>query len=422
MNLLTKITQKYFGKEINRQVKMAVVKELTINGKRLPWQPKSIYRTRADISTWNEAQNLYSSAEEPRTYALQLLLEEIRLDALLTSQIENRKQQVFSAEFSLKKANGDVDEEETQRLKKSSAYRKITDAMLETKNMEYNMVELALGEDKKVLVSLVPRTNYVPKTGLFYSDYTDVKTIKYRELPDYGKWILEFNSSEPPLLNKSVPHVLFKRFAQSCWSELCEIYGIPPRVMKTNTQDPAMLTRAENMMKDMGAAAWFIIDETESFEWAKGVDTNGDVYSNLIRLCNNENSLLISGAIIGQDTVNGNRSKDESAQNVLWELVKSDMNTCEQWWNEIVIPAFVKIGAMPAGLNFEFNPEEDIKQLFEFTRGLLPFKDVENEWIKDKFGVEVKDREPGIISDTGETKADEEVKKAIDKKLSAFFG
>ncbi|WP_446662918.1 phage portal protein family protein, partial [Flavobacterium psychrophilum] len=35
------------------------------------------------------------------------------------------------------------------------------------------------------------------------------------------------------MLNKAVSHVLFKRFAQSCWSELCEIYGIPPRVLKT---------------------------------------------------------------------------------------------------------------------------------------------------------------------------------------------
>ena len=62
------------------------------------------------------------------------------------------------------------------------------------------------------------------------------------------------------LLNKAVPHALFKKFAHSCWSELCEIYGIPPRYIKTNTQDPEMLDRAEQMLRDMGSAAYFIID------------------------------------------------------------------------------------------------------------------------------------------------------------------
>jgi len=97
-------------------------------------------------------------------------------------------------------------------------------------------------------------------------------------MPEYGAWILEFGQpGELGLLNNCVPHVLMKRFAQSCWSELCEIYDIPPRVMKTNTHDRGMVTRAEKMMKDMGSAAWFIIDGSEEFEFAQGVSTNGDV-------------------------------------------------------------------------------------------------------------------------------------------------
>lgn len=409
-NLGQSITKKLFGTEITKLVRLGVVKEMVKKGKTLGWQPKSIYRTRADIKTWNESQNLFHSVEDPKSYGIQLLYDEIRLDAHLTSQIENRKQQVFSSSFTLKSTTGVINAEETEKLKKSMAYRKITDAMLEAENMSNSLLQLDVTADKKVLVQLVPRTNVVPQAGLFYTDYFGSESIDYRNLPDYGKWILEFDSGHIGLLNKAIPHVLFKRFAQSCWSELCEIYGIPPRVMKTNTQDPAMLSRAESMMKDMGAAAWFIIDETENFEFAKAADTNGDVYKNLMNFCNNELSLLICGAVIGQDTVNGNRSKDESAQNVLWELVKSDMERCEQWWNDIVIPAFVKIGAMPAGLSFEFDAAEDIKQLFEFTKGFLQYKKIDDAWIKDKFGVEViGDKDGGTASDN------------LDKKLSLFF-
>ncbi len=389
-NLGQSITKKLFGGEITKLVRLGIVKELVKKGKSLGWQPKSIYRTRSDVKTWNESQNLFYNVTDPKSYAQQLLYNEIRLDAHLTSQIENRKQQVFSSSFTLKKENGDIDEVETVRLKKSIAYRIITDAMLETEDTGNSLLQLDITADKKVLVELVPRTNVVPQLGLFYPDYTGIENVEYRKLPDYGKWLIEFSSGHIGLLNKAVPHVLFKRFAQSCWSELCEIYGIPPRVMKTNTQDPAMLSRAESMMKDMGAAAWFIIDETESFEFAKAAaDTSGNVYDGLIKLCNNELSMLKCGAVIGQDTVNGNRSKDESAQNVLWELIKSDMERCEQWWNEIVIPAFVKIGAMPAGLSFEFDEAEDINQLFEFTKGFLQYKKIDDAWIEDKFGVKV---------------------------------
>lgn len=405
---------------------LAAANTLT-NNRTLSWTPKSIYRTRLDVQHWNTAYNMATNVEEPRNYLLQLIFDEIRLDALLTSQIENRKQQVFSAKFSLKQSNGEIDEEQTKLLANSTIYKAITDAILDAKYVGYNMIELSTKANKDIAVTVIPRTNYVPKIGLFYKDYLDANNpIKYRELPEFGKWILEFSSSDGfGLLNKAVPHVLFKRFAQSCWSELCEIYGIPPRVMKTNTQDPNMLNRAETMMRDMGAAAWFIIDETEAFEFATQAGSlNGDVYNNLITLCNNENSLLVSGAIIGQDTVNGNRSKEESSQDMLWQLVQADMKMVETEWNATVLPALAQIGIIPPGLTFEFSPEEDIQQLFQFTTGLLPFKDVDNEWLKEKFGVDVKDK-PMLFSqpnnnDDGKV-VEEEVSKAIEKKLSVFF-
>lgn len=384
---------KLFGvdKIVERKVLEAVAKEGAVKGS-LKWAAKQIYRTRSDVKTWGESQALVMDAEWPKNYLQQLLYDEMRLDALLTSQIENRKQKTIAAKFSLKKENGEKDDDSTQKLKSATAYRHINDAILESKIVDYNMIELFLNADKTLGVTLIPRTNYTPQNGRFYADFMEDKFTEYRKLPEYGKWLLEFipgNQFELGMLNKAVPHVLFKRFAQSCWSELCEIYGIPPRFMKTNTRDPKMLNRADTMMRDMGAAAYFIIDNTEAFEFAEGVATNGDVYKNLINLSNNEISLLFNGAIIGQDTVHGNRSKDESAQGVLADLVEADKEYSAAQWTNIVLPALAKIGFLPAGLTFEYEPGEDIDQLFKFTTGLLPFKEIDNEWLNEKFGVKV---------------------------------
>jgi phage gp29-like protein len=360
----------------------------------LPYDSKAVSRTRQDIQSWNMALRMAQS-EDPKNYKLQMLFDEISNDALLTSQIQNRKQQLFTSSFSLKKPNGEVDEEQTTKLKNSPVFRQLTMAILDSLYYGYSLVELRLETNTKgelvPVVTTLPRTNVVPQKGLFYKDYTQDKTTMYREMPEFGTWILEFNSNELGLLNKAVSHVLFKRFAQSCWSELCEIYGIPPRVLKTNTQDGTMLRRGEQMMRDMGSAAWFIIDSTENFEWAQGVSTNGDVYNNLIRLCNNEISMLVSGAVIGQDTKNGNRSKEQSSQDMLWQLVQSDMEQVEQYWNDTIIPGLIRIGFLKGELNYEFDPQEDTQQLYERAIGFLGTGnyDIKPDYILKKFGLEV---------------------------------
>ncbi|AUX17365.1 hypothetical protein AQ623_02940 [Flavobacterium columnare] len=207
-------------------------------------------------------------------------------------------------------------------------------------------------------------------------------------MKEYGTFILEFgNVDDLGLLNCAVPHVLFKRFAQSCWSELCEIAGIPPRVMKTDTQNTAMLRRAERMMKDMGAAAWFIIDESEKFEWAESSKANGEVYQKLMTFCNNEISMLISGAVMGQDTKNGSRSKESAMQETLQTLVDSDLSLLEQGWNNIVIPGLVNIGIIPDGLIFSYPESEDIEQLWKMTNEALGNGyDMDLEWANKTFG------------------------------------
>jgi phage gp29-like protein len=146
----------------------------------------------------------------------------------------------------------------------------------------------------------------------------------------------------------------------------------------------------------MGAAAWFIIDTTEEFEFAKGADTNGDVYSNLIRLCNNENSVLISGAVIGQDTKFGNESKEDSNMKLLDRLVQSDAKMLAGYWNTVVCPALFRIGYLPGPRTFEFQQEEDLEKLWKMTTEIAPHKDVDNDWISEKFGIKVKDRPQGI--------------------------
>jgi hypothetical protein len=360
----------------------------------IAWQNKALSIVRTDVKQWKNAWTL-SKSDDPKTFQLQLLFaNEILQDLILTSQMNNRINKSLATAFSLKqKKSGEADEEQTTKIKQSSAIRLVISEILMSEYLGYSMVEIHMikneqGEDELTL-SVIPRENFVPSTGKFYFDYTEDKFIEYRKVAEYGTNLLEFDSNEIGLINKIVPHVLFKKFALSCWSELCEIFGIPPRVLQTDTQNPAMLNRAKAMMMDTGAAAWYIIDESEKIEWANGVATNGDVFKQLIACENNEISMGISGAIISQDTTNGNRSKDESARSVLQELVDSDLIRVEQLMNEKVIPALIRLGFIKGDLRFEFDATEDLSTLWQRTKESFSEFNVNPEFVKTKFGIDI---------------------------------
>lgn len=361
--------------------------------------PKTVTRTRADIALWKSALRAADNVENPRRTRLQRLYADIMQDAHLTSLVELRVLSLLGTPFTLKR-NGEVDEECTALLASAAWKRDIDRFAWEELLYGHSLIELTTSPDGTPQVTLLPRTNVVPEQGVLLLSEDDGDGIRYREAREYGTWILEFGSrTEYGLLNKAVPHVLFSRFAQSCWSELCEIYAIPPRVLKTNTQDPEMLDRAEQMMREMGAAAWFIIDTNEEFSFAKGADTNGDVYNNLIRVCKEASSLLICGAQLGQDTLNGNRSKEESSQKLFDKIIQADRTRVQGYWNEIILPALVRIGIVPAGLTYEYQQEEDLEKLWNQTHQAMQYFHVEPEWIRTKFGIEVTgEKETGALS------------------------
>lgn len=352
-------------------------------------KPKAISRTRKDIKSWRSALQSADNVENPRRMRLIELYNDIMIDSLLSSQIEQRFAETIGSNFVVSDASGKEHEEATKTLREAIWLPVLVQYILESIAYGHSLVEVDISGDQPD-ICLIPRQNVIPTKGVMLYDVGSDSGIAYRDEKEFGTWVFEFGRRDDyGFLNRAVPHVLMKRFAQSCWSELCEIYGIPPRYIKTNTQDTEMLDRAESMMRDMGSAAWWIIDSEEELGFATGVTTSGDVYSNLISLCNSEMSMLISGAQIGQDTKNGNRSKEETSVKQLSKRIKADKKYVEDYMNSTVMPALYRIGVIPDGLSFAYMPEEDLERLWKMVTECFQAYDVDSEWIKEKFGIMV---------------------------------
>lgn len=345
---------------------------------------------RRDIASWRTARQEATRAGNPKQHLLQVLYDEVMLDAKMTSQTGLRISKSQAADWFLKKGDKN-DEKAMNLLKDTGLYDKLAKYIVESRFYNQSLVQFTFDKEGNPDIELVPRANVSPATGIFYPDVTANIGESYRERPDFGKWILEFcpDKLDLGLLNKATPYVLMKKFALSCWSELCEIYGIPPRVLKTDTQDQQMLDRAEAMMQEIGSAAYFIIDTEEEFEFAQASTTNGDVYKNFIATCDEQISLLNLGAVLGQDTEHGNRSKEESSTDLMEIIVEADKRMISYYINKVAVPAMESLGIIPAGLRFEFAKATDTEKLWKMVFQASAYYEFDIEWLKQTFGMEI---------------------------------
>lgn len=363
--------------------------------------------TRKDFSDWKSAQQYAQSPFNPKQYLLQRLYKDVMQDALMASQIEGlRIGKTKGADFDIVTPDGKTDEKATQAIKDSGIYETITEAIVESLFYGYSVIELQKDRSGLLRAVSIPRENIEPQRGVFFPECTsDGGAISYRNLREYGKTIIEIIPKNDDLgfINKAVPYVLIKKFAFSCWSEFCEIFGMPPRVLKTNTQDRSMLDRAEVMMREIGSAAYFIIDTNEELDFGQGVQSNGDVYSNLISKCDSQISLINLAAVIGQDTVNGNYSREESSAQLTDAVIAADKRLVEQTFNRQILPALASIGVVRDGLRLQIAKAKDIKSLWDMTVQSLPYYEVDPDWIKDTFGIAVTARKTAAQMKIGDS-------------------
>lgn len=346
---------------------------------------------RKDISDWQNAKQSATRVENPRFDRLQELFDYIMDDAHLTSQVLLRKSKVMRSDFALVREGGDPDDKATEAFRNMPATRRLIEAILDSKLYGYTLVELNPQPDSPdpLGFTVIDRRHIDPRAGVLLIDTSDTAGIEYRKLREYGVYILEFLGDGLGLLDKAVPHVLFKRFAQSCWSEFCEVCGMPPRVIKTNTQDPNLRNQYLEMLSNYGSGANGVIDIDDEMLFVATNASNGEAYENLIRVCSNELSLLVNGAVLGQDTRYGSNSKEQTSSDLNDEIVEDDMASVEVAMNTVVLPAYVQLGFIPQGLRFQYQEQEDSAQLFSQTMQAAQYFDIDPGWVKEKFGIEV---------------------------------
>lgn len=348
-------------------------------------------RARKDINQWRTALQQAENVDNPKRTLLYNLYDEVLLDAHLTAEIEKRIQAVIGSEFELFDENGQPVSEASNLLRRKWFINLLTQAMW-SKFWGHSLIEVTQldAEGKIAAIELIPRRHVLPEKGIITAKQGDESGILYREDPSVVNWVFEFGEREDlGLLNKCAPHVLFKRFAQSAWSEFCELFGMPVRVGRTNTKDPQSLNDMENMLVSMATASYAVIDKEEELDFIETAKSDGGVYKGLIDVSSAEISKTVNGSVIGEASQGGSRSKEQVGLQIQERVTLSDKKWLEGIINEIVLPRLELFGYPFTGLRFEFERTKDTTAQWAIVSGVLQYYDVDENYIIETFGVPV---------------------------------
>lgn len=353
---------------------------------------KQASQTARDMQHWRKAKQEATRIECPKRVQLYDLVTDLLYDTHLSSQMELRRDRSLAKPFSILNQDGKPDEDTTELLNKSNAFGELLRITLETPFFGHSLIEILPDSERGFTVSLLPRRHVVPPLGLLLLDVSSDKGIYYREDKGYGSSIIEIGYTDDlGILFDCAPATIYKRYAMASWSEFCEIYGIPPRVLKINTDDSEAMQRASVMMREMGSANWAIVDKDEDLSFASGMSDNGAIFQQLISAAKEDISLKICGATLGQDTLHGNRSKEETGIELLEAKCRSDRRMVEREMNATILPALASLGIIPEGLSFSYPQEEDREALWQRTLALMPYYNMDEEWLRNTFGVAITD-------------------------------
>lgn len=312
-------------------------------------------RARQDIGRWRNAMVLAENEEYPNRWQLYQLYEDLLLDNHLASLISTRKQYVMASSFSVVK-QGEEEVEEVMDLFQQPWFFDLLSFSMDAIFYGHSLIELGyfglMGFEE---VSLVPRQNVIPERGEIKLEYNQREgDFSYRSSAHQRSLVEVGGSRDLGLLAKAAPNVLWKKIAQSSWSEFAELFGMPLRLGHTSMSDMERVNQMEQMLQQMGSASYAIFDESEQVEFVESKKPDAwQVFDKLVERCNMELSKLILGQTMTSDS-GSSQAQANVHMEVLQTYTESDKRKLAAMVNHQLIPIMAHRGANLEGYKFKW--------------------------------------------------------------------
>ena len=299
-----------------------------------------------DVGDWRAAMR---AADTGRAKPLYDLFEEILIDGTLADAIEKRVEAVLNADLSFIDANGHLDEELTELIN-SSAGENMLRAILAQRFYGRSGFEISFNNGFSCspiapkYIDLQTRSILLNDTGDRKVSYEGDSQILILGKPlNYG------------LLLKAAPYAIYKRGGFGDYAQWIELFGMPQRIGKYNTYDPASRVLLEEAFKTAGSAPYIVVPKEAEIETHVVSKGSGASYNEFREACNEEMLITILGQTL--TTVQGDRgarSLGEVHLKVEQSKHAGDIRFVQRVLNEQVCPMLEARGFNLKGGRFQF--------------------------------------------------------------------
>lgn len=356
-------------------------------------------RNRAEIQKWRQAIELAANPDDPKSYALQDLYDNLQSDGHFLSQINLRKSATLCSDFSIvDKKTGDIKTEQTELFNSEWFYNFVNDA-LDSIHKGYTLLELT--DPRSMLFTLVPRRNVVPTQNkvLFEANGTD--GINYSVGYEYSL-IHAGKPTDLGLMADLCGQLIWKRNAQQAWAEFSEKYGQPLITATTNKTSESDINRIYSMLMELGEAARAVLPEGTTLDVKpfSGSDSY-QVFDKQIERINSEISKPVTGGTMLSDNGSSRSQSEVHERNLDEKISAQDRRMIEFIVNGQLIPMMQKWGwAINAETDkYMYDPsfELTLKEHWEIVDSALNRFDVPDEWVSKTFRIPINGRKKEAV-------------------------
>ena len=351
---LTNYDIQIFNRLVKRDVKENILTQLV---------KLQQYRIRQDIQKWRYAIQIAEQIYYPTRYQLYQTYRDAVLDAHLSGLIDQRIDSIILKKFTIKV--GDKEDEVLTEIFKGEWFLKFLTYSMESIFWGYSLVQFGDADTNKGFnsVDLVPRINVRPEREEFVVQANEPTGKSYVE-PPYSDFALGIGDRyNLGLLMKASFYTITKNSALGIWSEFAELYGIPPRILKTNVRDDTTRRNGEKMMENMSRSSWAVIDYEDdiTFGAGSGGTDSSAIFAGIIQECNEELSKLIMGHSAAADSTSGKLGNEQQANDIGADKQELDSVFIKYCIQDKLFPFMRNLGfKIPDNAMFEWdNTEQD---------------------------------------------------------------
>lgn len=331
-----------------------------------------------DVGDWRSAMR---SADIGRVKPLYDLFDEILIDGVLADAIDKRTEAVLSAGVTFVDARGKEIGEITDIIN-SSAGETMLRSILAQRFYGRSGFEISFA-DGFTCQPFKPKYIDLQHKAILLNDVGD-KSVSYA---DNSQILILGQPLDYGLLLKAAPFAVYKRGGFGDYAQWIELFGMPQRIGKYNTYDPASRALLEEAFKNAGSAPYLIIPKESDIETREGSSGSGASYDEFRKACNEEMLITILGQTL--TTVQGERgarSLGEVHMEVEQNKHKGDVRFVERVLNEHVIPMLEARGFNLQGGRFMFPREAEPLTVADIVN-LSEIIQIPAAFVHDKYGI-----------------------------------